>query len=87
MADITVTFGGREVVLKDNTDGRSFESDDESMFLWRCRDGQWKCEFGLPGRFCEKSDREPTPQAAVSAVESRLRELVRSINEVLGEKT
>jgi hypothetical protein len=78
MSDITVTFGGREVVLKPCGD-RVWQTDNLRLI-----------EYGTR---TFKAFREPfpvqgwgiTPQAAVSAVESNLRSLASEIRGVLGE--
>jgi hypothetical protein len=62
-----------------------YESYDGSFCLrqWSF-DNRWTCEFAID-RCYLKSDHCHTAQSAVSAVEAKLRALVRSINEVLGE--
>ena len=82
---ITVTFGGREVVLAKVQDHR---------LMWEIRWGlrvlrifrfgsfDYDAEWTLEG--CTVRGWGESAQSAVSAVESRLRDLVRQINEVLG---
>jgi hypothetical protein len=85
---ITVTFGGREVVLRqvashcwDHPDLVMSNRDDDFA-----PDIAWEATPKRNGEeWIECQSYGPTPQAAVTAVESKLRELVRSINEVLGE--
>ena len=74
---ITVTFGGREVVLAHEL-GRLYAS--RHILLYESDPELWMCRWighDIRGH-------GSTPQAAVDAVESKLRELVRQINEVLG---
>jgi hypothetical protein len=84
MSDITVTFGGREVVLRKWANRYEARiSGDAGLIEVFPRDDKSICFFR-----CDRVDLTgdgSTPQAAVSAVEAKLRELVRSINDVLGE--
>lgn len=95
---IRVTFGGREVVLK--RDPKSVFPGRPDVGIWRCVGNGTRLEVqravndagyyaffrklpDIETHYCSGAD---SPQAAVSAVESKLRDLVKSIQGVLGEK-
>lgn len=88
MADITVTFGGREVVLKPSSDRRPrmYFADDDSIALSEWTDGSWSLDFSVPGIEEIRSGHHSTAKAAVSAVESKLRQLRSELDGVLGEQ-
>lgn len=93
MEHIDVTFGGRSVRLTASTDTKPamYWNDDEDASLVQWRSGEWvfefgiQVEFGIQGSFSLVSDRCPDPQSAVSAVESKLRDLRDQLNAILGE--
>ena len=85
-ASLTVTFGGREVVLS----ALKLKTDREP-YIWAHGDlmveklGDKYVATAICGSVLLES-RADDAQAAVSALESKLRSLAASIQEVLGEK-
>ena len=86
MADnITVTFGGREVLKQRAVE--CFEwFETEHLSVSRTLHTRWMAEFRLLWCGLKESSFGESPQAAASAVESKLRQLRDELDKVLGGK-